>query len=141
MSITYSVMAFKELSAGFISIIVSSLICFSFSKSHLTIYGISALGIFYLMMLEPYYTRPELHYIVAISGLVIVPFWKLIHSVGSIFNCLPGKIHASMVFGIALIVLTKVYILLFSFSLWLSRILMLFSLHLKKTLSLILLKS
>ena len=108
-------MAFDELSAGFISIIVSSLVCFFLSASHLTIYGISILGILYLMMLEPYYTRSELNYVVAMSGLIIFPFWKVIHSVGAIFHCLPGKIHASMVFGIALIVLTKVTFLLFQF--------------------------
>lgn len=57
MSITYSMMTFKEESAGFISIIISSLCCFFISASHLTIYGISILGILYLKMLEPYYSR------------------------------------------------------------------------------------
>ena len=135
MSVTFSVMSFKEQSAGFISIIVSSLVCFFLSASHLTIYGISILGILYLMMLEPYYTRLELHYIVGVSGIIIFPFWKLIHSVGAIFRCLPGKIHASMVFGIALIALTKVTRLIFSSSLLQFKIFKHFLLLPSKTLS------
>lgn len=51
MSITYSMMSFKEESAGFISIIVASLVSFFLSSSHLTIYGISILGILYMKML------------------------------------------------------------------------------------------
>jgi len=42
------------------------------------------------------------------SGFIIFPFWKVIHSVGSIFDSFPGRIHASMVFGVALIALVKV---------------------------------
>jgi hypothetical protein len=93
---------------GFIAIIVSSLACFLLSSSHLTIYGISVLGILYISMLEAYYTRSQICYIVAISGVAILPFWQMIHSIGAIFHCLPGRIHASMVFGTVLIVLTKV---------------------------------
>ncbi len=59
-------------------------------------------------MLESYYTRSELTYIVAMSGFIIFPFWKVIHSVGAIFDSFPGRIHASMVFGTALIALVKV---------------------------------
>lgn len=47
------------------------------------------------------------------SGIILFPFWKAVHAVDSIFHSLPGRIHASMVFGIALIVLTKVYIFIF----------------------------
>lgn len=108
MSITYSLMSFKEESMGFIAIIVSSLACFLLSSSHLTIYGISVLGILYISMLEEYYSRSQICYIVALSGVAILPFWQMIHSVGAIFHCLPGRIHASMVFGTVLIVLTKV---------------------------------
>ena len=61
-------------------------------------------------MLRPYYEMRQLCYIVALGGLINFPLWKMIHSVGSIFHCLPGRIHASMVLGIALIVLTKVLI-------------------------------
>lgn len=82
--------------------------CFFLSSSHLTIYGISILGVLYLKMLEPYYTRSELTYIVAMSGFIIFPFWKIIHSVGTIFDSFPGRVHASMVFGVALIALVKV---------------------------------
>lgn len=108
MSITYSFLTFKEESAGFISIIISSVVCFFLSSSHMTIYGISILGVLYLKMLEPYYTRSELTYIVAMSGFIIFPFWKVIHSVGAIFDSFPGRVHASMVFGVALIALVKV---------------------------------
>jgi hypothetical protein len=59
-------------------------------------------------MLQPYYPRHQIYYIVAMSGIITFAFWKTIHSVGSIFHCLPGRIHASMVFGVALIVLSKV---------------------------------
>jgi hypothetical protein len=59
-------------------------------------------------MLRPYYSMNQLCYIVAIGGLINLPLWKMIHSIGSIFHCLPGRIHASMVLGIALIVLSKV---------------------------------
>jgi hypothetical protein len=103
-------MAFREESVGFISIIVSSVVCFFISSSHLTIYGISILGCLYLSMLRPYYEMRQLCYIVALGGLINFPLWKMIHSVGSIFHCLPGRIHASMVLGIALIVLTKVFL-------------------------------
>lgn len=57
MSTTYSIMSFKEESAGFISIIVAAVVCFFLSSSHLTIYGISILGVLYLSMLKDYYTR------------------------------------------------------------------------------------
>lgn len=108
MSIVYSLMTFKEESSGFISIIVSSLTCFFISSSHLTIYGISILGCLYTAMLTPYYPRHQLYYIVAISGIIMLVFWKSMHAAAAIFRCLPGRIHASMVFGIALIILTKV---------------------------------
>ena len=108
-------MAFKEESAGFISIIIASLCCFFISASHMTIYGISILGILYLKMLEPYYSRSQIHYIVAISGLIIFPFWKIIHFIGKIFDSFPGRIHASMVFGVALIALVKVIYSLYQF--------------------------
>lgn len=117
MSITYSMMSFKEQSMGFIAIIVSSLTCFLLSSSHLTIYGISVLGILYVSMLEAYYQRSQICYIVAISGIAILPFWQMIHSIRAIFHCLPGRMHASMVFGTVLIVLTKVTLQLLSFSL------------------------
>ena len=61
-----------------------------------------------MTMLQPYYSRSELHYIVAMSGIIMFLFSWIIHPIGKIFHCLPGKVHASMVFGIALIVLTKV---------------------------------
>ena len=102
-------MSFNDESMGFIAIIVSALMCFLISSSHMTIYGISVLGILYISMIEPYYTRPQICYITAMSGIVIIPFWKIIHSLGAIFHCLPGRVHASMVFGIALIVLTKFF--------------------------------
>jgi hypothetical protein len=66
-------------------------------------------------MLDTYYTRSELTYIVAMSGFIMFPFWKLIHSVGSIFDSFPGRVHASMVFGTALVALVKVILILFSF--------------------------
>lgn len=97
---------------GFISIIVSSIVCFFVSSSHLTIYGISILGCLYLAMLKPYYEMRQLCYIVALGGLMNLPLWKMIHSVGSIFHCLPGRIHASMVLGVATIVLSKVIYLI-----------------------------
>jgi high-affinity Fe2+/Pb2+ permease len=50
------------------------------------------------------------------SGFIIFPFWKVIHSVGSIFDSFPGRVHASMVFGTALVALVKVLYFLFSFS-------------------------
>lgn len=59
-------------------------------------------------MLEPYYSRSEIHYIVGISGVIIFPFWKAILYVSKIFDSFPGRIHASMVFGTALIALVKV---------------------------------
>lgn len=68
-----------------------------------------------MKMLDTYYTRSELTYIVAMSGFIIFPFWKVIHSVGTIFDSFPGRVHASMVFGTALIALVKVIYLLFSF--------------------------
>ena len=114
-SVTYSVMAFRQMSVGFISIIVSSVVCFFISSSHLTIYGISILGCLYLSMLRPYYEMRQLCYIVALSGAMNFPLWRMIHSVGSIFHCLPGRIHASMVLGIALIVLSKVYYVIIQF--------------------------
>lgn len=73
-------------------------------------------------MLDGYYTRTELSYIVAMSGFIIFPFWKLVHSVGSIFDSFPGRVHASLVFGVALIVLVKVLYILYSSFLCLLRI-------------------
>jgi hypothetical protein len=62
-------------------------------------------------MLQPYYTRSELTYIVAMSGLLILPLRNIIYSVGRIFDGFPGRVHASMVFGTALIALVKVFYL------------------------------
>ena len=107
---------------GFIAIIVSSLTCFALSSSHLTIYGISVLGVLYISMIKGYYTQGQISIIVAMSGIVVLPFWKMIHSIGAIFHCLPGRMHAAMVFGTVLIVLTKVLSNLFSFFLWLLKI-------------------
>jgi len=78
------------------------------SSSHLTIYGISVLGCLYINMISPYYTRQQMYIVVALSGVTMFIFWKFIHSLGTIFHCLPGRIHASMVLGIVLIVLAKV---------------------------------
>lgn len=65
----------------------------------------------YLKILEQNgYSRTELSYVVAMGGIIIIPFWKVVHAVDNIFHSLPGRIHASMIFGIALIVLTKVTI-------------------------------
>ena len=54
----------------------------------------------------------QLCYIVALSGVVNFVLWKGLHKVGGIFRCLPGRVHASMVFGVALIVLTKVFFII-----------------------------
>ncbi len=107
-SLVYSLLTLKESSAAFISIIVSALSCFFISNSHLTIYGISVLGSLYISMIKSYYTVHQLFYIVALSGIIMFAFWKPLHSLGTIFHCLPGKIHASLVFGIVLIVLSRV---------------------------------
>lgn len=56
------------------------------------------------------------------SGFIIFPFWKIVHSVGAIFDSFPGRVHASMVFGVALIVLVKVIYILYSFFLCLLKI-------------------
>ncbi len=88
----------------------------------MTIYGVSILGCLFLTMLSPYYSRNQLFYIVALSGAFNLPLWKMIHDIGSIFKCLPGKIHASMVFGVALIVLFKVTVACFRCSHWLLKI-------------------
>ena len=84
------------------------MVCFFLSSSHLTIYGISILGILFLSMIKEYYTRSELYCIVAMSGFIIFPLWRMIHSMGALFSSLPGRIHASMVFGVSLIALVKV---------------------------------
>jgi len=55
---------------------------------------------------------------VAISGVIIFPFWKAIRYVTNIFDSFPGRIHASMVFGISLITLVKVKISINSSSLY-----------------------
>ena len=107
-SLVYSLITFKEQSAAFISIIVSAASCFFISNSHLTIYGISVLGTLYISMIQPYYSKAQVFYVVALSGFFMLVFWKPIHSIGSIFHCLPGRIHASLVFGIVLIVLSRV---------------------------------
>jgi hypothetical protein len=67
-------------------------------------------------MLEPYYSRSEIHYIVGLSGIIMFPFWKAALYVRMIFSSFPGRIHASMVFGTALIALVKVYHFKLSFS-------------------------
>jgi len=67
-------------------------------------------------MIQPYYTTYQIFYTVALSGVIMLVFWKFIHSLGAIFHCLPGRIHASLVFGIVLIVLAKVMFILLSFS-------------------------
>lgn len=117
-SLVYSLLTYKESSAAFISIIVSALSCFFISSSHLTIYGISVLGTLYLNMIRSSYSSHQILYIVALSGIILFIFWKPIHSVGSIFHCLPGKIHASLVFGIVLIVLSRVLFKSLSSSPW-----------------------
>lgn len=113
----YSLITFKKMSAAFISIIVSSVSCFTLSSSHLTIYGISVLGTLYITMVQPYYAPQQIFFMVALSGIMMFALWKPIHSIGSIFHCLPGRIHASLVLGIVLIVLSRVTIIIFSFSL------------------------
>jgi hypothetical protein len=120
-SLVYSLITYQRASAAFISIIVSAASCFFISSSHLTIYGISVLGTLYITMIQSYYTSYQMFYIVAMSGLFMLCFWKPIHSIGSIFHCLPGRIHASLVFGIVLIVLSRVSLRICSFSLWRSR--------------------
>ena len=107
-SLVYSLITLQESSAAFISIIVSALSCFFISQSHLTIYGISVLGTLYISMIKSYYSTYQLFYIVALSGIIMFIFWKPLHSLGTIFHCLPGRIHASLVFGIVLIVLSRV---------------------------------
>ena len=109
-SLIYSLITFKKESAAFISIIVSSLTCFFISSSHLTIYGISVLGTLYISMIQPYYTSYQIFYTVALSGVIMFAFWRFIHSLGAIFHCLPSRVHASLVFGIVLIVLSRVII-------------------------------
>jgi predicted PurR-regulated permease PerM len=59
-------------------------------------------------MIQAYYSTEQIFYTVALSGILTLAFWKPIHAIGSIFHCLPGRIHASMVFGIVLIVLSRV---------------------------------
>jgi predicted PurR-regulated permease PerM len=66
------------------------------------------LGALYISMIQPIYQPHQIFYIVAMSGVIMFLFWRPIHSLGSIFHCLPGKIHASMVFGIVLIVFSRV---------------------------------
>ena len=107
-SLIYSLITYQKQSAAFISIIVSATSCFMISSSHLTIYGISVLGTLYISMIQSYFSMHQMFYIVVLSGILMLAFWKPIHSIGSIFNCLPGKIHASLVFGIVLIVLSRV---------------------------------
>lgn len=107
-SLVYSLITYKKESAAFISIIVSATSCFLISNSHLTIYGISVLGTLYISMIQPYYTAHQMYYVVALSGVFMLALWKPIHSIGAIFHCLPGRIHASLVFGIVLIVLSRV---------------------------------
>ena len=106
----YSLITYKRQSAAFISIIVSATSCFFISSSHLTIYGISILGTLYLSMVQAYFSAHQMFYIVALSGIFMLALWRPIHSLGSIFKCLPGKVHASLVFGIVLIVLSRVII-------------------------------
>lgn len=107
-SLIYSLITYQKQSAAFISIIVSATSCFFISSSHLTIYGISVLGTLYISMIQPYFSMHQMFYTVALSGIFMLAFWKPIHAIGSIFNCLPGKVHASLVFGIVLIVLSRV---------------------------------
>lgn len=126
-SLIYSLLTYKRESAAFISIIVSSLSCFFISSSHLTIYGISVLGTLYMTMIQSIYSTYQMFYIVALSGIIMFVFWRPIHSLGAIFHCLPGRIHASLVFGVVLIVLARVIMIRFSFSLWPLRMLRLFS--------------
>lgn len=49
---------------------------------------------------------------VAISGIIIFPLWRIVKYMGRIFGSFPGRIHGSMVFGTTLIVLSKVNIFL-----------------------------
>jgi len=120
-SLIYSLLTYKKSSAAFISIIVSSLSCFFISSSHLTIYGISVLGTLYITMVQALYSTYQMFYMGVMSGLIMFVFWKPIHSLGAIFHCLPGRIHASMVFGVVLIVLSRVHMHAFSSSLWPSK--------------------
>lgn len=109
LSLIYSLLTTHHLTRAYISIIVSSIGTFYISKSHLTLYGVSVLGTLYLNMIQGYYQPHQTVYITAMSGILLFIFWKPIHSWGTIFHCLPGRIHASLVFGIVLLVLTRVY--------------------------------
>lgn len=95
--------------SGFISIIVSSLICFVFSQSHLTIYGVSVLSIVYINMLKPTYNHSQTCVITFLAGLLGLLSWRFLHGFGDLFHYFPGKIHAGMVLGVGMIVLTKFF--------------------------------
>lgn len=88
---------------------MSSLVCFILSQSHLTIYGVSVLSIVYINMIKPTYNHQQICVITFLAGLLQFPLWHLIHGFGEIFRYLPGKIHAGMVLGIGLIILTKFF--------------------------------
>jgi len=69
-----------------------------------------------MTMIQSFYTTYQMFYIGALSGIIMFIFWRPIHSLGAIFHCLPGRIHASLVFGVVLIVLSRVIMDKFSFS-------------------------
>jgi len=95
--------------AGFVSIIVSSVVCFALSQSHLTIYGVSVLSIVYINMIKPAYNQQQICVVTFLAGLMQFVLWHLMHGFGEMFRYLPGKIHAGMVLGIGFIVLAKFF--------------------------------
>ena len=64
------------------------------------------------------WTPQQIVYITAISGILLFVFARPIHSWATIFQSLPGRIQASLVFGVVLLALTRVPDTLFSSSLW-----------------------
>jgi MFS superfamily sulfate permease-like transporter len=97
------------LNIGFVSIIVSSVACFFLSQSHLTIYGVSVLSIVYINMIRPNYDHQQICVVTFLAGFMQFVLWRLIHNFSDIFHYLPGKVHAGMVLGIGIIVLTKFF--------------------------------
>jgi hypothetical protein len=65
-----------------VSIIVSSVICFALSQSHLTIYGVSVLSIVYINMIKPSYSHQQICVVTFLAGLLQLPLWHLIHGIG-----------------------------------------------------------
>lgn len=91
------------------SIIISSLTCFVFSQSHLTIYGVSVLSIVYINMLKPTYGHEQTCVMTFLAGLMGLLLSRFMMGFGDLFHYFPGKIHAGMVLGIGLIILTKFF--------------------------------